>query len=62
MVQVKILLHYDTNSKEKLVKLLDKIGYLPALMLQKEDKNDFFEQYSKGICEEYEFHHMIKKI
>lgn len=42
MVQVKILLHYDTNSKEKLVKLLDEIEYLPALMLQKEDKNDFF--------------------
>jgi len=48
-------LAYQKHPSEALTELLDEIEYLPALILEKKDRTDFFEFYLEGICTEYGF-------
>jgi len=48
-------LAYQKHPSEALAELLDEIEYLPALILEKEDRTDIFESYLKAICTEYGF-------
>lgn len=48
-------LAYENCSTEVLAKLFDDIEYLPALILEKEDRTDFFESYLKEICNQFGF-------
>lgn len=52
----------DENcSTEVLAVLFDKMEYLPSLILEKEDRTDFFESYLKAICTQYEFPDVLNR-
>ncbi|MCU0239838.1 MAG: hypothetical protein MUC29_10375 [Pyrinomonadaceae bacterium] len=44
---------YEGKDVKLLAEFLDKVEYLPALMLEEKDRTDFFERYLIGICEDY---------
>ena len=44
---------YEANDK-KFAEFFDELEYLPSLILEEDDKSDFFQQYLKGICENFD--------
>lgn len=54
-------LAYQKHAVEKLAELLDSIEYLPALILEKEDRTDLFENYLEEICNKYDFPDVLNK-
>ena len=45
---------YEEKDAKFMAEFPDKVEYLPALMLEERDRTDFFQRYSKGICEQFE--------
>jgi hypothetical protein len=46
-------LAYEGKDTKYIAEFLDKIEYLPALMLEEKDRTELFEKYVVSICEEY---------
>ena len=44
---------YEEKDAKFMAEFLDRVEYLPALMLEEKDSTDFFQCYAKGICEEF---------
>ena len=52
---------YQNYSHEKLADILDGIEYLPALILEKDDKTDLFEDFLKELCTRYDVLEVFNK-
>ena len=50
---------YEGITGQRMAEFMDGLEYLPALMLMEEDKTDFFEEYLKGICEDFDCSYVI---
>lgn len=45
---------YENKDGKFMADFLDQVEYLPALMLEEKDQTEFFRDYAKGICEEFD--------
>lgn len=52
---------YEEKDPQFMAEFLDKVEYLPALMLEEKDRTDFFERYLKQICDEYDCHEVLNR-
>lgn len=48
-------LAYQNQPIHTIAELLDGIEYLPALMLENEDRTELFGQFLEEICRKYDF-------
>lgn len=52
IIEARIMTGNKTNH-EDIFDFLDHLEYLPALVIESNDRTNFFEQYLLGICQEY---------
>jgi hypothetical protein len=50
---------YEGITGDRMAKFMDDLEYLPALMLEISDKTDFFEEYLKGICLDFDCNYIV---
>ena len=49
------------NNPDKLFDFLDRLEYLPALILEERENTAFFEQFLQELCEQYDCQHIFNK-
>ena len=59
IIESRRLVGYQEN--EKTFKLLDEVEYLVALLLEEENRTDWFDEYLKGTCTDFNFLNIYSK-
>ncbi|MNU32609.1 hypothetical protein D3C71_211570 [compost metagenome] len=54
-------LAYQKKEHEMIGDFLDALEYLPALILEKEDRTELFEKFLEDICKRYDFTEILDK-
>ncbi|KFF03859.1 hypothetical protein [Chryseobacterium luteum] len=54
-------LAYQNVSMEILAEFLDGLEYLPALILEQDDRTDLFESFLEELCTKYSFLEVLDK-
>ena len=52
---------YQGYSKEELAAFLDAVEYLPALILEKDDRTELVEEFLEDVCVQHDFPEVLIK-
>ena len=52
---------FNKTSNESMYEFLDYMEYLPALIIEKNDNTDLFEEHLKEICQEFKINHVYHR-